>query len=213
MQPERQRGLVFVLSGPAGAGKTALVSALRERKPDLYYCITATTRPPRPGERHGVDYFFYSEPEFLDLQTAGGLLEYARVPPGGPWLYGMPAAQVVEALQRGQDVIAGVSGIDVQGAASVRQRIPNAILIFLKPPDFDTLERRLRQRGTESAEDMERRLQNARTELAREPEFDYTVINPDGGLELAVDEVVSIMQRERSRPSPRYAEVTHVGTR
>jgi guanylate kinase len=158
-----------------------------------------------------VDYFFYSEPEFLELLAAGGLLEFARVPPNGPRLYGMPAAQVVEALERGQDVVAGVSGIDVQGAASVRQRIPNAILIFLKPPDFETLERRLRQRGTESAEDMKRRLENARAELAREPEFDYTVINPDGGLEQAVDEVISIMRRERSRPSPRYAEVTRVG--
>src|SRR5437588_9755593 len=114
---------MFVLSGPAGAGKTALVQRLREREPGVHYCVTATTRAARPGERHGVDYYFYSEREFRDLKESGGLLEWARIPPTGSSWYGLPAAQVHEALARGQDVFAAV---DVQGARSIKALIPGA---------------------------------------------------------------------------------------
>jgi guanylate kinase len=193
---DRRRGQLFVLSGPSGAGKTALVDRLRVLEPHVHYCITATTRPPRPGEEHGVHYYFLSEADFRELKGSGGLLEYARIPPGGSRLYGTPAAQVVEAMDRGQDVLANV---DVQGAASIKRRFPDAVLIFLRPPDVETLRRRLENRGTESPEDLESRLQNARLELTREDEFDQAVVNADGELERAVERVSSIIHARRSQ--------------
>lgn len=194
-----------MLSGPAGAGKTVLVERLRLEEPDVYYCVTATTRAPRPGERHGVDYFFYSEGEFLRLQSQGELLEWARIPPPNGPLYGTPLAQVRAALARGQDVFLQV---DVQGAESVRARIPQAITIFLKPPDLETLRRRLLDRATEPGAEIEARLQNARLEMAREPGFDYSLVNGDGHLEEALAGLRGIMREERSRPDPRYALLT-----
>jgi guanylate kinase len=195
---DRRRGKLFVLSGPSGAGKTALVDRLRVLEPHVHYCITATTRPPRAGEEHGVHYYFLSEAEFRELKRSGGLLEYARIPPGGSRRYGTPSAQVVEALDRGDDVLANV---DVQGAASIKRRFPDAVLIFLRPPDIETLRRRLENRGTESAEDLVSRLQNARLELTREGEFDQVVVNADGELERAVERVASIIRAAGSYPS------------
>jgi guanylate kinase len=195
---------MFVLSGPSGAGKTALVDRLRQREPDVHYTITATTRPPRAGEEHGVHYFFYSEGEFLELERAGDLLEFARVPPGGSTLYGTPRPQVTEALARGRDVLANV---DVQGAASIRARIPNAILIFLKAPDQATLRRRLEGRGSERPEQIEARINNALLELGRADEFDYCLVNEDGRLDDAVSQVVEIMRRERARHGHRVGDV------
>lgn len=198
MTSDRRRGKLFVLSGPSGAGKTALVDRLRVLEPHVHYCITATTRPPRAGEEHGVHYYFLSEAEFRELKRSGGLLEYARIPPGGSRRYGTPSAQVVEALDRGDDVLANV---DVQGAASIKRRFPDAVLIFLRPPDIETLRRRLENRGTESAEDLVSRLQNARLELTREGEFDQVVVNADGELERAVERVASIIRAAGSYPS------------
>lgn len=194
--------LVFVLSGPAGAGKTAVVKRLRTAEPDVCFCVTATTRAPRPGERHGVDYFFYSEAEFSRLRDRAEFLEYARIPPPDGPFYGTPIAQVRGALGRGQDVFVQV---DVQGKESVRSRIPQAITMFLRPPDPQTLRERLVRRGTEPGPEMEARLQNAHAELSREAEFDYSVVNADGRLEQAVAEVRTIMREERDRPEPRYA--------
>lgn len=190
------QGLLFVLSGPAGAGKTELMQLLRATEPGVHFCVTATTRQPRPSERHGVDYYFYSEEEFQRLAAEGAFLEHARIPPGVGYLYGTPKAPILERLPRGEDVFAQV---DVQGARSIRAQVPGAVLIFLKPPDPETLRRRLVGRGTESAADLERRLENARTELGCEPEFDYSVVNADGQLEAAVTHVRSILRTAGQR--------------
>lgn len=202
MNERRPGALVFVLSGPTGAGKTALMQRLREEEPEVHYCVTATTRPPRPGERNGVDYYFCAEQEFLRLESQGELLEWARIPPPNGPFYGTPVMQIRTALAEGQDVFLQV---DVQGARSVRSRIPNAVAVFLRPPDLETLNRRLHLRATEDPAEKERRLRNARAELARQPEFDYTVVNADGRLEDAVARVREIMRVERDREEPRYA--------
>jgi guanylate kinase len=201
---QRPGGLVFVLSGPAGAGKTELMRELRAAEPNLHFCITATTRAPRPGEQHGIDYFFYSNDEFERLRDEREFLEWANIPPGSPKLYGTPKAQVERALQEGRDVFLQV---DVQGARSVRHRIPNAILIFLKPEGVEVLRQRLVGRGTETTPDMESRLNNAVVELRSEPEFDYTVVNADGRLDQAVSQVLAIMDQERRRTPPRIAHI------
>ncbi len=195
-------GRVFVLSGPSGAGKTELARLLRVREPDVHYLITATTRSPRPGERHGVDYYFFSEADFLRSMDRGEFLECARIPPGTGFLYGSPRNQVEQALSRGQDVFAQV---DVQGARSIRAQLPDAVLMFLKPPDLETLQRRLADRATEASDELKDRLENARAELAHEVEFDHSVINADGRLEEAVERVQAIMRDERHRPAERGA--------
>jgi len=169
---------------------------LRTEEPTVHFCITATTRSPRPGERDGVDYLFYSEPEFLLRAERGEFLEFARVPPIVGNLYGTPEAEVYGPLSRGCDVFLQV---DVQGARSVRAKIPTAVSIFLRPPDIDALRRRLSSRGTETNDDLERRLANAMVEMASEPEFTYTVINAEGRLSAAVAHVRAIMTIERAR--------------
>jgi guanylate kinase len=201
---DRARGLVFVLSGPAGAGKTELMRELKAAEPDVHFCITATTREPRAGEQHGVDYFFYSVEEFERLRAQNGLLEWANIPPGSPKLYGTPKAQIEHALEEGRDVFLQV---DVQGARSVRQRIPNAILIFLKPESVEILRRRLLGRGTETTPDMESRLANAVIEMRAEPEFDHVVVNVEQRLAEAVAGVRRVMAEERHRIPPRVARI------
>ena len=204
MREAPRRGLVFVLSGPSGVGKTTLVSLLRRRESEVHFCITATTRLPRDGERDGIDYFFLSESAFRELCISGGLLEYANIPPGSEKFYGIPCSEVSGPLQRGEDVFAVV---DVQGAASVRAAVPNAVLIFLMPPDQEALLRRLRGRNAENKADLEARLANAEVEMARREEFDYWVVNPDDGLEQAVDDIAAILRAERLRSRPRFGEL------
>lgn len=194
-------GIVFVLSGPSGVGKDSVLEKLQILEPDLHYCVTATTRSPRPGERDGVDYFFLGENEFVRLRDSGGLIEWAQV---HGRFYGVPAGQVQVALDRGQDVLAC---IDVQGAMTFQSRIPSAVLIFLAPGSPEELRTRLSRRGTEDGAELELRLANAQEELARAREFDYLVVNRDGGLDAAVDAVRGIIQTERLRVSPRYASL------
>jgi guanylate kinase len=190
------RGRLFVLVGPSGAGKTWLVRALRTREPNVHFAITATTRAPRPGEQHGVDYFFYDEREFNALLDQGAFVEHARFPPGDGRWYGTPRTEVTDPIDQGHDVLVQV---DLQGARSIRTVVQDAVLIFLKPPDVATLRNRLVGRGTEPTPEMERRLQTAIAELQAEPEFPYVVVNRDGQLDAAVQEVCQIMERERNR--------------
>ena len=169
-----RRGRLYVLSGPSGVGKSTVLAALRRDVPQLWYSVSATTRPPRPGEVHGVNYYFVSVDEFADLVADGQMLEHAFFAGNH---YGTPRKPVQDHLDAGRDVLLE---IDVQGARQVRAAGDlgrAAVLVFLAPPSFDELARRLVGRGTEDAAATAARLAAARSELAAEPEFDHTLVN------------------------------------
>jgi guanylate kinase len=175
-----------VISGPSGVGKGTVVRALLARRPDLFFSVSLTTRRPRPGEVDGVHYRFVSDEEFDAAIAARELLEWARL--YGGHRSGTPASAVTEALARGRDVLLEV---DVQGAAAVRERVPDAVLVFLQPPSEQELARRLRARGTESGPQLERRLQEARREMLDAGRFDHVVVNDE--VERAAEEVLAII--------------------
>ncbi|OEU96668.1 guanylate kinase [Streptomyces oceani] len=160
-----------MLSGPSGVGKSTVVAHLRKEHPEVWLSVSVTTRRPRPGERHGVQYFFTESEEFDKLIANGELLEWAEFAGNR---YGTPRQAVLERLEAGEPVLLE---IDLQGARLVRESMPDARLVFLAPPDWDELVRRLTGRGTEAPEVVERRLAAARTELAAEAEFDTTLVN------------------------------------
>ncbi|CAJ1504994.1 guanylate kinase [[Mycobacterium] holstebronense] len=180
-------GRVVVLSGPSAVGKSSVVRCLREQVPDLYFSVSATTRAPRPGEVDGIDYRFVSPAEFDRLVEKNELLEWADIH-GGLQRSGTPAAPVVEATRSGRPVLIEV---DLAGARAIKKALPEAVTVFLAPPDWETLQARLAGRGTESAEVMERRLATARTELAAQGDFDAIVVN--SRLETACSELVSLL--------------------
>ncbi|MGD1991796.1 MAG: guanylate kinase [Anaerolineae bacterium] len=192
--------LLIVLSGPAGVGKDAVLRQLKSLCYPLHFVVTATDRPPRPEEIDGVDYHFVSTAEFQRMEREGELLEHALVYDQHK---GVPRNQVREALAAGQDVIMRV---DVQGAATVREIAPQAVLIFLTASDED-LEKRLRRRGTDSPEQLAIRLQKAREEKERISEFDYVVVNRDNQLKQAVRRVIAIIEAEHCRVHPRKVEL------
>lgn len=189
--------LLMIISGPSGAGKDAVVRRMQELGCPFHFVITATTRPPRQGEQDGVDYFFVSEVDFLDLIHRGELLEHALV--YGEYK-GIPKQQVRQALASGTDV---VMRLDVQGAATVRGLVPDAILVFLIPGSEEELLQRLRGRKTETAAKLQRRVTTMREEMKRIPEFDYVVVNRDGQLDRAVQAIVAIMLAEKCRTKQR----------
>jgi guanylate kinase len=168
--------LLVIISGPSGVGKDTIIRRLKERFPDprRRYVVTYKTRDRRPGEVDGKDYHFVSRDEFHRLRSEGAFLETAEV--HGHWS-GTPLDQVVEALGAGLDAILK---IDVQGARAVRERVPDALLIFVAPPSLEALTGRLRGRATESAADFERRQRDAMLELASQKDYDYVVINETG---------------------------------
>ncbi|MEU5719860.1 guanylate kinase [Streptomyces sp. NPDC020403] len=169
--PPDVRPRLTVLSGPSGVGKSTVVAHMRKVHPEVWLSVSATTRKPRPGERNGVHYFFVDDEEFDKLIANGELLEWAEFAGNR---YGTPRRAVLDRLEAGEPVLLE---IDLQGARLVRQSMPEAQLVFLAPPSWDELVRRLTGRGTESAEVIERRLAAARTELAAEAEFDTTLVN------------------------------------
>jgi len=177
---------VFVISGPTAVGKGTVVARLKVGHPEVFVLISATTRDPRPGEVDGVHYHFVTDQAFDDLIAQQGLLEWALV--HGTDRYGTPRQPVVDALDRGQKVILE---IDLVGAQQVRCSMPQAVRIFLMPPSFDVLVRRLKGRGTETPEQMQRRLHTAELEMAHVEDFDHVVVN--GDLEETVAELVDLM--------------------
>jgi guanylate kinase len=193
----RPKPLVVVISGTSGAGKDVTIKRLKGRGFPFFFVVTATTRPPRAGEVHGVDYIFCSPREFERMIVEGELLEYARV--YGDYK-GIPKEQVRNALASGQDVILRV---DVQGAAKLRQLIPEAVFIFLTASSEEELVERLRARKTETDKALQRRLATAREEMQEIHHFNYVVVNRDGELDCTVDRIVAIMKAEKSRARPR----------
>ncbi|HEX8488455.1 MAG TPA: guanylate kinase [Propionibacteriaceae bacterium] len=175
-----------VVSGPTAVGKGTVVSRLRAEHPEVFVSVSATTRPPRPGEQDGYHYMFVSNEEFDELIAAGELLEWAVV--HGSNRYGTPKAPVLAALATGREAILE---IDLQGARQVRQSWPTARFVFLAPPSWEELVRRLVGRGTETEEQRRRRLRSAEAELAAMAEFDHVVVN--GEIGQAVDELVALV--------------------
>ncbi|MCV7155366.1 guanylate kinase [Mycolicibacterium pyrenivorans] len=192
--PDRLTASVVVLSGPSAVGKSTVVRCLRERIPDLHFSVSVTTRAPRPGEVDGVDYTFVTEKQFQRLIDQGALLEWAEIH-GGLHRSGTPAAPVRVAAAAGHPVLIEV---DLAGARAVKQAMPEAITVFLAPPNWEALESRLSGRGTESPEAMARRLQTARAELAAQGDFDKVVVNSQ--LESACAELVSLLVAHRQVP-------------
>ena len=185
--------LLVVLSGPSGVGKDAVLSRMRRMQAPYHFTVTATTRKIRASEVDGVDYIFLSEQEFRRMIDADELLEWAQVHGN---LYGIPRAQVTEALDKGLVVILK---IDVQGAATIRRLAPGAVLVFLVAPSMDELAQRLGRRMTETPDALRLRLQTAQREMAEAPRFDYVICNREGRLDDTVREIESVISSERRK--------------
>ena len=188
-------GHLVVLAGPTAVGKGTVSAHIRENYPDVLLSVSATTRPPRPGEIDGVHYYFVDDAEFDRMIAADELLEWAVV--HNSFRYGTPRPPIESALEAGRQVLLE---IDLQGARSVKAALPSAILVFLLPPTWEELVRRLTGRGTESPAEQARRLETARVELAAQNEFDFRVVNTDAPV--AAREVVELMS---VRPSTRLS--------
>ena len=182
-----RRARLFVLSGPSGAGKGTVLARVREERPELGLTVSAATRKPRTGEVDGVSYHFMSEERFLELVSQGAFLEWANVHGNH---YGTLYSEVDKCLSRGQSVFLE---IDVQGAFAVREKRPDAVLVFVEPPSIEELERRLRGRGTESEEAIRLRLANARHEMELAGRYDARIVNDN--LEGAVSELLALIDR------------------
>ncbi len=180
-------GRLVVLAGPTAVGKGSVAADIRKNHPEVWISVSATTRKPRPGEVHGRHYWFVSEQEFDELVETEQLLEWAVVHKGAR--YGTPRKPVEEALAAGRPALLE---IDLQGARQVRQSMPEALFVFLAPPSWEELVRRLVGRGTETPEERERRLETAREELAAEEEFDVTVVNTE--VHAASEELVALIK-------------------
>jgi guanylate kinase len=185
--------LLIVLSGPSGVGKDTVLSRMKERGLPFHFVVTATTRPRRPAEVHGQDYFFISSDEFAHMIETNELLEYAIVYND---YKGIPKQQVRDALASGQDVI---MRIDVQGAATIKKLIPDVVLIFLTTESEEDMVRRLQARQTETPEGLKLRIATARQELKRASEFDYAVVNKQECLDETVNDIHAIICAEHHR--------------
>lgn len=188
------RSRLTVLAGPTAVGKGTIAADIRKNHPEVWISVSVTTRRPRPGEVHGRHYWFVSDAEFDRLVSNGELLEWAVVHKKAR--YGTPRKPVEEALAAGRPALLE---IDLQGARQVRESMPEALFVFLAPPSWEELVRRLVGRGTESAEERARRLETAREELAAEKEFDVTVVNTE--IHAASEELVALMVNPRSHPN------------
>jgi len=183
------KGILFVISGPSGVGKTSIIRSVLERVKNVVFSVSCTTRKQRPGEINGVDYFFISQEEFDEMIRSNKFLEWAKVHDN---YYGTPSDFVFKHMDDGNDVILD---IDVQGALNVKRNFAKAKFIFIAPPSYQTLGERLKRRGTETEEKIQRRLETARKEIKYIPEFEYLIINED--LESSITNLISIIYAER----------------
>jgi guanylate kinase len=194
-EPSSRRTRLVVLAGPTAVGKGTVAAAVRERHPDVWISVSATTRAPRPGEVEGVHYFFVSEDEFDRMIEDDELLEWAVV--HHAHRYGTPRLPVQQALTAGR---LAMLEIDLQGARLVRDSMPEALFVFLKPPSWEEMVRRLVGRGTENEAERARRLDTAREEMAAENEFDVTIVNHE--VHDAADELVALMMADQAPTRP-----------
>ncbi|RKZ26660.1 guanylate kinase [bacterium] len=185
------KGNIFAISGPSGVGKTTLVKKVKAMVPGLWISVSATTRPKRKGERHGIDYYFMSEEEFRKKIEDGYFLEYAKV---FHWYYGTPKEPIYEQLEQGVDVILE---IDVQGGEKLMELFPRGVFIFVLPPSWKALEERIKKRKTEGEEDIKMRLERARKELQYVERYTHVVVNDDLGT--ALRDISYIIRADRLR--------------
>ena len=197
-----RKGKAFIISGPSGVGKSTVLKALFEGRNDLYFSVSATTRDPRPGEVNGQHYHFISPEQFMQWINEDAFLEYAQYVGN---FYGTPMRYVDEAMEAGKDVILD---IEVQGAMQVIAKRPDTIRIFIAPPDWDELERRLTMRGTDTPEKIQQRLLRAKVEMKTAMDYDYFVINST--VENAVTELRAIILAEHCRIDQRMDELMNI---
>ena len=189
-----KRGLLFIISGPAGSGKGTIVSRVRELAP-FDFSVSATTRNPRPGEIDGVHYHFLTKEQFEEKIASGEMLEHAKYSEN---YYGTPKAPVDKALDEGKNIILE---IEVQGALQVKEKMPEAIMIFIMPPNYETLLARIRGRGTETEEVIQKRMKQSHFEIENFHNYDYVVVNQTDGIEKAAENILDIMKVESLRTS------------
>ncbi len=183
------KGSIFIVSAPSGAGKTTLCKMLIQSMPDIIHSISYTTRPPRPGEVDGKDYYFVKEDRFLEMVRKGEFLEWAEVHGN---LYGTSKQKLLETINNGTDVILD---IDVQGASQIRAQQIDATFIFILPPSMEVLKERLTKRQTDTEEIIQRRLQKAREEIKQYRSYDYVIINDE--LEVALEQLKAVVLSQR----------------
>jgi guanylate kinase len=188
-----RKGILFIISGPAGSGKGTVVKEIINNHKDIALSVSATTRNPRPGEEHGVHYYFISKEEFEGRIERGEILEYTTYCDN---YYGTPLKEVKRALNRGQDIILE---IEVDGAMQVKKKVRNSVAIMLTPPDGETLERRLRNRGTETEDVIKWRLARAKEEILLLPKYDYSVVNEDGKISECAELIYDIIKAEHQK--------------
>jgi len=193
--------LLVVISGPSGVGKDAVLARMKELGRSFYYVVTATTRPKRSREKNGVHYHFLSRKEFQQMLRKNQFLEWANV--YGNY-YGVPKDEISLALSKGVDAIVKV---DIQGAATIKKILPQAVFIFLRPPSLKELENRLRRRRSESSEDLTLRLEKATEEIKSLPLFDYVITSHQNKLDEVISQIDAIVTTEKCRVKPRIVKL------
>lgn len=183
----KRRGKLVIISAPSGAGKGTVIRELRRRRPELQYSVSATTRKPRPGEREGREYYFLTHEQFAERKLQDEFLESATYVGNS---YGTPSGPILRNMENGIDTILE---IEIEGARQVREKMPEAVAVFIAPPDEDELRRRLSGRGTSTPDELEERLATARIEMNAAGEFSYIVINDV--VQRAVDEIIEILDK------------------
>ena len=193
--------LLIVLSGPSGVGKDAALTGMRKLGLDFHYVVTTTTRKKRPNEKDGVDYHFISKPEFNQMVENKQFLEWAKVYDN---YYGVPFSEITDAFKRGKDVIVKV---DVQGSATIRQVLPDSLLIFLTPSSPEELAERLARRGTHTPAELKLRIEEAKEEMNQVSAFDYVIVNHTDNLDLTILQINAIVNAEKCRVNPRVVKL------